>query len=192
MKHLLTLAVVLVTLTPAYRAADEGSPSAMMARIENPQSPNRQGLDPLTLQQVMARFHVPGVSVAVIRDFQIHWAKGYGVADVKTGRTVDTQTRFQAASISKPVTAMAAVRLAQEGRLSLDENVNNLLKSWKVAAEGRSSPVTPRSLFSHTSGADDGFGFPGYEPGRPRPTVVEVLQGAGPSNVGAVLFARSP
>ena len=90
----------------------------MMARIEGAQSPNRQGLDPLTLQQVMDRFRVPGVSVAVIRDFEIHWAKGYGVADVENGAPVDADTLFQAASISKPVTAMAAMRAVQDGRFS--------------------------------------------------------------------------
>ncbi len=56
----------------------------------------------------MDRFHVPGVSVAVIKDFEIQWAKGYGVADVETGARVDADTLFQAASISKPVAAMAA------------------------------------------------------------------------------------
>ena len=120
----------------------------------------RQGFDPLTLEQVMERFHVPGVSVAVIRDFKIHWAKGYGVADVVTNRPVETTTAFQAASISKPVTAMATVRLAQEGRLSLDQDINSLLKSWHVPVSdlNRTQPVTPRSLLSHTSGSDDGFG----------------------------------
>jgi CubicO group peptidase (beta-lactamase class C family) len=83
---------------------------------------------------------------------------------------------------------MAALRLAQEGKLSLDADVNSVLKSWKVPAAG----VTARSLFSHTSGADDGFGFPGYDPTVPRPTAVQVLDGGPPSNVGPVKFVRPP
>ena len=168
--------------------------TAMMARIEAPQVPDRQGLDALTLEQVMRRFRVPGVSVAVIKDFRIHWAKAYGVADVSSGRPVRVDTPFQAASISKPVTALAAMRLAQEGTFGLDDDVNRHLKSWRVPASDltRVQPVTPRSLMSHTSGADDGFGFPGYEPAAPRPTVVQVLDGASPSNVGKVTFARPP
>jgi CubicO group peptidase (beta-lactamase class C family) len=166
----------------------------LIARIESPQSPWRGGLDSLTIQQLMERFRVPGVSVAVIRGFQIHWAKAYGVADVETGQAVDEGTLFQAASISKPVTAMAALTLVQEGRLSLDADVNTMLKSWKVPASALTAdaPVTPRSLFSHSSGADDGFGFPGYDPSAPRPTLVQILKGEAPTNVGAMVFGRPP
>jgi CubicO group peptidase (beta-lactamase class C family) len=166
----------------------------LIARIEGPQSPWRGGLDSLTIQQLMERFRVPGVSVAVIKDFRIHWAKAYGVADVETGQAVDEGTLFQAASISKPLTAMAALRLAQEGLFSLDDDVNTLLKSWEVPASALTAeaPVTPRSLFSHSSGADDGFGFPGYDPSAPRPTLVQILKGEAPTNVGSVVFARPP
>jgi CubicO group peptidase (beta-lactamase class C family) len=142
----------------------------------------------------MERLRVPGVGVAVIKDFQVHWARAYGVADVTTGRAVETTSRFQAASISKPLTAMAAVKLAQDGRLDLDADVNAYLKSWRVPTSDltRTQPVTPRSLFSHTSGSDDGFGFPGYDPSAPRPGVTQILGGEAPSNVGKVLFARAP
>ena len=142
----------------------------------------------------MQRFKVPGVSVAVIRDFRIHWAKSYGVADLETGRPVVLSTPFQAASISKPVTAMAALRLVQEKRLSLDGDINAVLQSWRIPATdlNRTQPVTARSLLSHTSGADDGFGFPGYDPGAPMPTLPQLLNGQSPSNVKAVLFARPP
>jgi CubicO group peptidase (beta-lactamase class C family) len=170
------------------------SPAEMIARIESAQSPNRQGLDGDTLPQVMARFRVPGVSVAVIKDFEIHWAKGYGVADVETGGAVETNTLFQAASISKPVAAMAVVRAVQDGRFSLDDDINTILKSWKLPDSEftRGHPVTPRALLSHTSGLGDGFGFPGYHPSAPRPTVVQILNGDTPSNVGPVLMERPP
>jgi CubicO group peptidase (beta-lactamase class C family) len=134
------------------RVADNSQDAALqMQRIEAAQVPDRQGLDGLTLQQVMKQLHTPGMSIAVIKDFKIHWAKGYGVADVKTGRPIDADTLFQAASISKPVTAIAALRLVQEGRLSLDDDVNKLLKTWHVPESDftRDQPVTPRSLFSH-------------------------------------------
>jgi CubicO group peptidase (beta-lactamase class C family) len=89
---------------------------------------------------------------------------------------------------------MATVRLAQDGRFSLDADVNTLLTSWKVPTSEsmQGQLVTPRGLSSHTAGADDGFGFPGYEPAAPRPTLVQILIGQPPSNVGPVLFTRPP
>ena len=194
MRWVITALMLIAAATAVHTVADDSSPSAMMARIEGAQSPNRQGLDPLTLQQLMDRFHVPGVGVAVIRDFEIHWAKGYGVADVESGARVDADALFQAASISKPVTAMAALRAVQDGRFSLDADINTILKSWKLPAGEftRRQPVTPRALMSHTSGLGDGFGFPGYHPSAARPTIVEILNGSKPSNVGPVLMEREP
>jgi CubicO group peptidase (beta-lactamase class C family) len=188
------VAAGLIVSGSVFLAADDPSPAAMMARIEGPQSPDRQGLDRLTLQQVMERFRVPGVSVAVIKDFKIDWAKGYGLADVESGMRVDADTMFQAASISKPVAAMAAVRAAQDGRFGLDQDINAILTSWKLPDSEftRGHPVTPRALMSHTSGLGDGFGFPGYHPSAPRPSLVEILNGSKPSNVGAVLMERPP
>ena len=193
MQRILIVAGVMAALA-IVRAADDPSPAAMMARIENAQVPDRQGLDGKTLRQVMERFHVPGVSVAVIKDFAIHWAKGYGVADVESGAAVENNTLFQAASISKPVAAMAVVRAVQDGRFALDDDINTILKSWKIPESEltRGHPVTPRALLSHTSGLGDGFGFPGYHPSAPRPTVVEILNGRTPSNVGPVLMERPP
>ena len=186
--------VWVLAASPLVIAVDVPSPAAMMARIEAAQSPNRNGLDPLTLQQVMERFRVPGVSVAVIKDFEIHWAKGYGLADVEARTPVDAGTMFQAASISKAVAAMAAIRAVQDGRFRLDDDINTLLKSWKLPDTEftRGQPVTPRALMSHTSGLGDGFGFPGYHPSAPRPTLVEILNGSKPSNVGPVRMERPP
>jgi CubicO group peptidase (beta-lactamase class C family) len=130
---LLVITLLLVTTLAALQfsssprttavAQDDGSAAAMMARIEGPQSPNGQRFDDLTLAQVMEKVQVPGVSVAVIKDFQVHWAKGYGTADVTAGAPVTIDTLFQAASISKPVAAMAVLRLAQDGKLPLDVDV---------------------------------------------------------------------
>jgi len=171
-----------------------GTPAEMQAVIEGVQTPNRQGLDVLTLEEVMERFGVPGISVAVIHDFGVHWAKGYGVADVETGAPVDVETLFQAASISKPVTAMAAMVAVQDGRFSLDDDINSILTSWQLPGNGFTGerPVTPRLLFSHTAGLGDGHGFPGYDPGVPRPTAAQILDGDEPSNVEAVTMVRPP
>jgi CubicO group peptidase (beta-lactamase class C family) len=201
MKYAITLvAVVLfaaaVSSEPAgpSSVAEDTSPAAMMTRIEGRQVPDRQGFDGLTLEQLMEKTRVPGVSVAVIKDFEIHWAKGYGTADVTTGAPVTPDTIFQAASISKPTAAMGVMRLAQDGKLSLDADINTFLKSWKLPASEhtRDRPVTLRALLSHTSGLGDGFGFPGYHPKEPLPSVVQILTGEKPSNTGKVLLDRPP
>lgn len=179
---------------PASTAA-QTTPAEYMAAIEGAQeSAGSNGMGDKTIEELMEDLGVPGITVAVIKDFDVHWAKGYGVADVETGAPVDTETMFQAASISKPVTAMAVLRAVQDGLFTLDDDINDILTSWEL--EGgeftRDRPVTPRSLHSHTSGLGDGFGFPGYDPSDPRPTVVQILDGHELSNVGPLFMERPP
>lgn len=191
---LLTAALAVGSALSGAQAPEDATVAAMIARIEAKQVPDRQGFDGLTMAQLMERFRVPGVSIAVIKDFKIHWAKGYGYADVTSGAPVTRETMFQAASISKPTAAIGVMRLVQEGKLALDTDVNTYLKSWKLPAGEftRDRPVTLRSLLSHTSGLGDGFGFPGYHPKESLPTVVQILNGEKPSNTGRVLMERPP
>src|SRR5262245_11966670 len=151
-------------------------------------------LDASEVQALQQQFKVPGVSIAVIRDFKIDWAKGYGVADVETGAPVTTETLFHAASISKTVAAMMSMKAVQDGRFTLDQDVNTILTSWKLPGDGFTTdrPVTPRTLMSHTSGTGDGFGFPGYAPNAPLPTVAQILDGVAPSNRPKVRLERAP
>jgi CubicO group peptidase (beta-lactamase class C family) len=189
---------VLLCLTAAISisiAAQERSVADSIATIERAQpEPGQSGLGALTIEELMARFNVPGVSVAVIRDFEVHWAKGYGIADVETGKPVDTHTLFQAASISKPVSAMGVLKAVQDGLFGLDTDINAILTSWELDGGEftRERPVTPRTLTSHTSGLGDGFGFPGYDPAGPIPTVIQVLNGEPPSNTRRLFMERVP
>jgi CubicO group peptidase (beta-lactamase class C family) len=193
MRHLCP-AVLLLALCSLAPVTAQGPADSFIATIEGPQSGREGELVALSLEAAMQKSGVPGLSVAVVRDFAIHWARGYGIADVVSGSRTAPDTLFQAASISKPVAAVAVLKAVQDGRLNLDEDVNRYLTSWKVPVSEFTArqPVTLRGLLSHTSGTDDGFGFPGYKPGTPVPTPVQILNGGPPSNVKAVLVARPP
>lgn len=104
----------------------------------------------------MRAYGVPGISIAVVDDGKIVWAKGYGVADISSRRPVTTATLFQAASISKPISAMGALVLVQKEVVDLDADANAALESWAIPVNDmtRASPVTLRTLLNHTSGAD--------------------------------------
>jgi CubicO group peptidase (beta-lactamase class C family) len=145
------------------------------------------------IQERMKHYRVPGLSIAVINDFKVEWAKAYGVKDVETNEPVTTETRFQAASISKPVTAMIALKKVAEGKIALDENINNKLTSWKLPDNEFTAKrkVTLANLLSHTGGLTV-HGFPGYEVGKKLPTVPEVLDGKEPANTPAVRVDMEP
>jgi CubicO group peptidase (beta-lactamase class C family) len=144
------------------------------------------------LTERMSALHVPGVSVAVIHDGKIDWARGFGVTSVG-GLPVTPETLFQAASISKPVSALAVLRLVQEGKLDPDADVNQYLKSWKVPASRftERKKVTIRELLTHTAGLTV-HGFAGYASDTPVPTVVQILNGEKPANSAPIRVDTEP
>jgi CubicO group peptidase (beta-lactamase class C family) len=140
-----------------------------------------------TIAERMAHYKVVGVSVAVIDNYAIHWAKGYGTLAKDNTRPVTTATLFQAGSISKPVAATAALHLVEAGKLSLDEDVNRKLKSWHVPENEftREQKVTLRRILSHSAGLTV-HGFPGYAVDEPLPTLIEILDGKKPANTAPI------
>jgi CubicO group peptidase (beta-lactamase class C family) len=146
-----------------------------------------------SITEVMKETNTPGISVAVIHNFEIIWCKGYGIADTETQLPVNTNTIFQAASISKPLTALAVMKLVQDGKLDLDENINSYLKTWKLTENEftAKNKVTLRNLLSHTAGVTVHW-FPGYKPDAEIPTLVQVLRGELPSNTDEVVVDMEP
>lgn len=134
-----------------------------------------------TLVERMKEFWVPGVSIAVIKGGSIEWARGYGVREAGKPEPVDTETLFQAGSISKPVAVLAALMLVEQGKLDLDADVNDYLKSWKVpAVNGWQPRVTLRQLLSHRGGTTVS-GFFGYAVTAPVPSLTQILDGLPPA-----------
>ena len=141
---------------------------------------------PQTLTNRMAHYHTPGVSIAVINDFEIEWAQGFGVCDARFNNKVTTETLFQAGSISKPIFALGVMRLAQEGQVCLDEDIHHYLTSWRVPTnQGWQPKITLRQLLSHTAGLTV-HGFPGYQTSETLPTVNQILNGEPPANSAKV------
>lgn len=142
----------------------------------------------------MKYYGVPGVSIAVIKDFKIDWAKGYGLADTASKAAVTTQTLFSAGSISKLVMAAAAMRLVQDKKILLDAPINNYLTSWKIPENEwtRKKPVTLRMLLSHSAGTTQSAYF-GFTPDKnPLPAITDILSGSGLAETRPVIVNTEP
>jgi len=141
----------------------------------------------------MKFYKIPGLSVAVIKDFKIDWARAYGIKDLDTNEPVTTETLFQAGSISKSVNATVAMKKVEQGRISLDENINDKLTSWKLPDNEFTAKkkVTLKNLLSHTGGTTV-HGFPGYAIDEKLPTLQQVLDGVKPANTAAVRVDFEP
>ncbi len=137
-------------------------------------------------------YHTPGLSIAVFNNGKIEWARGFGIRNEITQDSVDINTLFEAGSVSKPIFAMAVMRLKQKGILDLDKDVNEYLKSWKIPANKDWQPkITLRQLLSHTAGLTV-HGFPGYLKSEPIPTLPQLLNGEYPANTGPVIVNILP
>jgi len=150
----------------------------------------------MTITERMAYYKTPAASIAVINDGKLAWAHAYGYR-ASGVKKIDTNTLFQAASISKSLTAIGALILVQQGKLSLDENINNYLKSWKVPDNKftKKEKVTLRRLLCHSAGTSLASvgGFSGYQPGIKIPNTVEILEGKKPqANSGPVRVLNTP
>lgn len=130
----------------------------------------------------MEYYKVPGISIAIVKNGKIRWAKGYGYANTKTGTKVDQNTLFQAASISKPIAALATLRLFENDSLELDKDVNSYLKNWQIPQNKftKTQKVTIQRLLTHTAGITV-HGFAGYKQSDKFPNLIDVLNGKGNS-----------
>ena len=198
-KLLLFVFILPTTVLPAFAQSRTelrlNTVEARMKRVE-------QGLLPAVLikgdpswsiEERMKHYKVPGLSVAVIKDFKIDWARAYGVKDIETNEPVTTETLFQAGSISKSVNAMVAMKKVEQGKISLDEPINNKLVSWKLPENEFTAKkkVTLRNLLSHTAGTTV-HGFPGYAVDEKIPNLAQVLDGATPANTAPVRVDFEP
>ncbi len=146
-----------------------------------------------SIEERMKHYGIPGVSIAVIHDGKVVWAKGYGVTDKESKTPVTKQTLFQAGATGMPVTAYGALRLVEENKLDLDENINNYLKSWKVPENEftKEKKVTIKNLLNHSAGIYP-RGTGGYSINDKLPTLVETLNGVSPAKNEPITINKEP
>src|SRR6266404_7901750 len=141
----------------------------------------------LNVQKLMEAYNVPGLSLAIIDNFKLASAQAFGVSEAGGTTPVNNRTLFQAGSISKPVAAVGALSLVEQGKLSLDDDVNQKLRSWKVPENEftKEQKVTLRRLASHSAGLTV-HGFPGYDVDEKVPTLLQIFNGEKPANTAAI------
>ncbi|MGZ5444571.1 MAG: serine hydrolase domain-containing protein [Thermoanaerobaculia bacterium] len=209
MKTWLTLAL-LATLTscthlnrPAAQDATQLEYAAQIERIENGliefTSPmamfraDRPANAPLlTLSERMSHYRVPGLGVAAIQQSRLAWARSYGVLRAGAEARVTADTYFQAASTSKTVAASIVMHFVDKGLLTLDEDVNTYLRSWRVPDNPftREKKVTLRLLLTHQAGLPSGnFAWNRDAAG---PTLVQVLKGELPATNKPAVVELTP
>lgn len=167
----------------------------LIQRVENSLAPSviyGDTIPSFNIEDRMKATGIKGLSIAVIKNYRIEWARGYGWADVESKKPVTTTTRFQAASISKSLNSMGMLKLVQQGKIDGEADINNYLKNWKFPYDSvtGSKKINLFQLLSHTAGLDI-HGFPGYERTDALPTVPQILNGEKPANTKQVksLFA---
>tara|TARA_R110000868_G_scaffold408182_1_gene690679 strand:+ start:68 stop:1513 length:1446 start_codon:yes stop_codon:yes gene_type:complete len=145
-----------------------------------------------TLAERMDFYHTPAVSIAVVNNGKIEWARGFGKSDLESDTPTDIETMFQAASVSKPIFALAVMKLKEKGIVDLDKNVNEYLTSWQIPKNGDWQPnITMRQLLSHSAGLTV-HGFIGYTKSETLPTVPQILNGEKPANSSKVMVDILP
>lgn len=144
-----------------------------------------------SIEERMEHYGIPGVSIAVIHNGEIAWAKGYGVMDKESKAPVTEQTLFEVSNIGMPLTAYGALRLVEQNKVSLNEDINRYLKSWKLPDSEftKEKKATIKNLLSHTAGINV-HSFKGYSTDVSVPTLIEVLNGTPPANSSPVMVDK--
>ena len=188
-------ALLLASCTTGVLPESQTGLDARISRIENGLIEylqiKGQSRGPFNINERLEELGIPGLSVAFAENGEIEWARAYGMADESENRAMTPDTYMLAGSISKPVSALRALQLVEDGVFNLDENVNTYLTSWQVPDNEftENEKVTLRRILMHTAGLTV-WGFPGYDNGDEIPSVVDVLDGNG--NTEPVRVFRQP
>ena len=192
---LLVTVMLLISSTSSFAQKDNSSVDKKINEVEHNLATwvQIEGAPKWTLQDRMKHHNVKGVSIAVIKDYKVEWAKGYGLADSAEKRPVTIHTLFQACSNSKSINSIGILKLVQEGKLNLNEDINFYVKSWKFPYDSltKGKKITTANLLSHTAGLSVD-GFIGYTKKDTIPTIIQILNGEKPANSEPVRSNAEP
>lgn len=192
---ILTCNIVVVSFSQSNKVLVSDKIQQKIEKVENSLSPLvlNKGESLWNIEKQMQKYNVAGLSIAVINNFEVEWAKGYGSTGVKGTPNVTQQTVFQAASMSKFANAVALMKLMELKKINLNEDINSYLTSWKFPyhKNNNSNPINIRKLLNHTAGLST-HGFDGYKNPKNLPTIIQTLEGSKPANSVKVEQIRSP
>ncbi|MBD2757240.1 serine hydrolase [Spirosoma validum] len=146
-----------------------------------------------TLQERLAYYRIPGISVAVIHNYQVEWAKAYGFADVAQQNPATSETRFQAGTLGQALNGVGMLTLVQDKKIDLFADINQYLTTWKFPYDSvtNGKKINTANLLSHTAGLPF-LRFSGYTVNEVLPTIPQILDGHKPANSPAVRSRFAP
>jgi len=144
------------------------------------------------IEERLALYRCPGAAICIIENGQVGEARGFGLREAG-GAGVEADTMFAGASISKPVAAVLALQLVDQGIVELDAPINRYLKTWQLPDNEftKSVPVTLRHLLSHKAGTTV-HGFGAFPVDQTPPSLLDILNGRPPSPTPAVIVDKLP
>ncbi|MDW3196551.1 MAG: serine hydrolase domain-containing protein [Cytophagales bacterium] len=179
--------IVSICLTLGTLAWSTRTKPIALPSIPVPQNVYETALQEIDLTSKMERYGVPGVSLGVVKDGKLAWAKGYGLIQLGRPEEINTATMFSVGSVSKVGAAVITLKMQKTGQLDIDTDVNQYLTSWKVPQNQytEQASVTLRRIMSHTAGLTV-HGFADFDPEEELPTTVQILEGKSPAKSNRV------
>jgi len=195
MKNTLSILFMIILFQSCTSQSSKNTTADLIKKVETGLTTpvHIEGDSTWSIEDRMEHYGIPGASIAVIHNGKIAWTKGYGVTDKESKTPVTTQTLFQAAATSMPVTAYGALRLVEQNKLDLDENINSYLKSWKVPENEftKEKKVTIKNLLNHSAGIHP-RGTGSYSINEKIPTFLEILNGTSPALNDPIVVNKEP
>ncbi len=196
MKYTISALFILMVFPLCMAQSNSDTTTDLIKKVENGLTPARvyiKGDATSSIEERMEHYGIPGVSIAVIHDGEVVWAKGYGVMNKESKVPVTKNTLFQASALSIPVSAYGALRLVEQNKVNLEENVNNYLKAWKVPENEftKEKKVTLKNLLNHSAGIYP-RGTGNYDRDEKIPTLLETLNGTSPALNEPIVVNKVP